>query len=84
MVFGMAVSWLFNVYMYGVGRTQGTGVKVVDWLLSQLLFAVDSALVAEHPPSASPDSQEWVELSKPHLLFLIPSLHGGGPNTDLL
>ena len=49
--------WLFNMYMDGVvrevySRVNGMGVKMrVDgereWVLSQLLFADDTALVAE-------------------------------------
>ena len=49
--------WLFNVYMDGVvrevySRVNGMGVKLSvggerEWLLSQLLFADDTALVAE-------------------------------------
>ena len=49
--------WLFNVYMDGVvrevySRVNGMGVKLCvggerEWLLSQLLFADDTALVAE-------------------------------------
>ena len=48
--------WLFNVYMDGVvrevySRVNGMGVKLsvneIEWMLSQLLFADDTALVAE-------------------------------------
>ena len=49
--------WLFNVYMDGVvrevyARVNGMGVKMrvngeSEWILSQLLFADDTALVAE-------------------------------------
>ena len=49
--------WLFNVYMVGVvrevySRVNGMGVKLKvggerGWMLSQLLFADDTALVAE-------------------------------------
>merc|ERR1712001_819488 len=49
--------WLFNIYMDGVvtevySRVNGMGVKMrvhgeSEWILSQLLFADDTALVAE-------------------------------------
>ena len=49
--------WLFNVFMDGVvrevyARVNGMGVKMrvhgeSEWILSQLLFADDTALVAE-------------------------------------
>ena len=51
---------------------------------AQMNLSVQTVRLMMFSQPVLPDSQEGVELSKPHLLFLSPSLHGESPYTDLL